>query len=577
MQTQQSYEVLTLVELCKEINSSVSLGIIDLINRKDVKLLSLTIDPNDYSSSHAFANDYLVINLLSKFKGYVDWFPEVDTREAAITSWKASELKCKQTNNFLKSYGLNLYSDSDVGRIFRTAREKIYDILGYLDLPTILDGCKWTNGATADTKYGTPLGEKISKPISVTATGMPYFRACVESDPHWCACFLGRLPDGPVSLLHAFKIRDTNRFLTVPKNAKTDRTIAAEPAGNVFIQRGVGIYMRNRLNRYGIRLSDQSINQYMAQRAYKDKLATLDLKSASDTISIEIIRALLPSTWFEFLNDIRCKSTRFAGATQNLEKFSSMGNAFTFELESLIFYAIAYAVAMETGSSVKDVSVYGDDIICPQQMSNRLIDVLAFCGFDINISKSFLSGNFFESCGKHFYAGRDVSPIFQKEKVSNLQERIRFYNRIYRWGCRNSYSNAENDFGIAGPALRKLRKLFNINVLEVSNGRIPAIPRVVEGDDGFLVSNDWLTRYDINRGYYCSVYIYRAAAKETRAVDALLAYKLRNHSYSNVDPKGHQLESLKDKGVWRITKRFIHPWPSFYVEEISIDSDFTLI
>lgn len=563
-------EVAVLMALCKRINSSASNRILDLIRARDKSLLDLSIDPTDYSSAQQFKEDYLVTKLLSKWKGWSNWF-QVDTRAVAVSDWKVAEDVCAETNKRLKYHDFYQYSnpDSYVNDIFRIAREKIYDILGPLYRRNILEGCEWTNGATARTKYGTPLGTKISKPIAVTPTALIYLRACVESDPHWAACFIGRIPDGPCSLLNAYEICESNRFLTVPKSAKTDRVIAAEPAGNVFLQKGVGNYLRRRLARHGIRLSDQSINQGMAQRAYRDKLATLDMKAASDTISLEIIHALLPLNWFEFLNDLRCKSTLLDGNHVKLHKFSSMGNAFTFELETLVFYSLCYAVATKEKARASDVSAYGDDLIVPASIAPRCVEVLEFAGFTINRSKSYLSGDFYESCGHHYFKGVLVTPVYQKEEVLNLQERIRLYNRIYRWG----YADGPVLWSCVNPALRYLRSVFSITEKEVRNGRVPAIPRMVEGDDGYLVDPNWLPNYNPNTGYLCWVTVYRPLARETRAVDALLAYKFRHSTYSNCDPKGHQKEVAVGKGVWVMKTRWIHPWPSFYLSEIEFGSE----
>lgn len=559
MQTHQSPEVAAMLLLCKKVDNELARKVVDYIHNRDQAILHLRLDPRVYSSAHTFAQDYLIVNFLSKWKGFSKWF-NIDTKSVALTSWTASEECCRETNISLRShYGTNFRS-FPASYVLNIARRKISEILGELQVAVVLNECEWTSGATADTKYGTPLGTKMSNPLSVTRSALPYLKACVESDPAWSSCFLGRRPDGPCSLLHAYRIRETNRFLTVPKSAKTDRTIAAEPAGNVFLQRGVGKFVRKRLARYGIRLSDQGVNQKMALRAYSERLATLDLRAASDTISIEAVRALIPHDWFEFLNDLRCKSTRSGGVKNfsdvKLEKFSSMGNAFTFELETLIFYALSYAVCVEQKGDPKKVMAYGDDIICESSYSSRLIDVLASFGFTINVEKSFTDGPFYESCGKHYFAGIDVSPVYQKEVVSNLQERIRLYNRIYRWGCAQGsiFSSA------VGGSIRYLRREFDISRRSVENGTIPAVPRCIAGDDGYLVDPSWLSNYDCNMGYLCHTYTYRTATGKTRAVDALLAYKLRHPQYTNDDPKGREFEVRKDKGTWVKTKRRIQAW-----------------
>ena len=80
---------------------------------------------------------------------------------------------------------------------------------------------------------------------------------------------------------------------------------------------------------------------------------------------------LLPEAWFDLLNDCRSQAVSYKGEWIELNMFSSMGNAFTFELESLIFWAIANAVCYCSGSR-GHISVYGDDIIVPSGAAGLL-------------------------------------------------------------------------------------------------------------------------------------------------------------------------------------------------------------
>ncbi len=557
MHTQQSVEYDVFRRICKKVNSELSCRALALLEEGSPALLNLKPDPAQYSSAYEYGNDLLVCSFLSKWKGHQFG---IDTHAVAVDSWTAGEEKCLETNKRLKYFyhSSNKQLESRDINILFDIRDKIKSILGPCKLESIFELCEWTNGATSNTKFGVPLAEKMSKPLAVTPAAMPYLRAVVESDPQWASCFLGKYPDGPCSLLNAYKIRDSNRFLTVPKNAKTDRIIAAEPAGNVFLQKALGKKIRSRLNVNGISLRYQSYNQKAAQRAYFDKLATLDLKAASDTVSYETVRLLLPDEWFDILNACRSRFTRVAGVDRKLSKFSSMGNAFTFELESLIFYAISFACCAELGLPTKDVRVYGDDIIIPAEASERVTNVLKHFGFELNIDKSYSSGPYYESCGLHYFEGHDVSPIFQKEVTDNLlQERVRLYNRIYRWGYRNGgiFSSA------VGPALRHLRKVFQINENEVKHGRIPAVPECVSSDDGYLVDPRWIPKYNSNRGYYCSIFVPRVPKRLTRCSDALLAYKLRRPSFSHPDPKGHERENDVKNVVWVEKKTYVQPWP----------------
>jgi hypothetical protein len=126
--------------------------------------------------------------------------------------------------------------------------------------------------------------------------------------------------------------------------------------------------------------------------------------------------------------------TRVNGKWHLLEKFSSMGNGFTFELETLIFLCLILAVD-ETGQKLesgRNVFTYGDDIICPTEYSEAVISALKFSGFSLNMKKSFVSGPFRESCGGDFFGGVDVRPFFLKEFPCEPQQLISFANGLHR-------------------------------------------------------------------------------------------------------------------------------------------------
>jgi hypothetical protein len=192
--------------------------------------------------------------------------------------------------------------------------------------------------------------------------------------------------------------------------------------------------MRRKLRlKCGLDLDDQIPNQEMACRGSIDgSLATIDLSSASDTVARELVRFLLPHEWFERLDLCRSKVGLLDGEWLRYEKFSSMGNGYTFELETLIFWSLAVSCVKLLELDPFEVRVYGDDIIVPSKAYDYLIEVLTFCGFTANSSKSFREGPFRESCGKDFYDGLEVRPFFQKESLDGVETLFRLANGIRR-------------------------------------------------------------------------------------------------------------------------------------------------
>jgi hypothetical protein len=178
-----------------------------------------------------------------------------------------------------------------------------------------------------------------------------------------------------------------------------------EPTINSWFQQGIGRMIRSRLKRrVGVDLDDQSTNQRLAWLgSISNDLATVDLSSASDLISRKLVEDLLPRDWFFWLDITRSHRVLIDDSWVELEKFSSMGNGFTFDLESLIFYALSWAVTTVEGYNTFWVNVFGDDIIIPAGVKELFLKTFDSLGFRVNENKSYFEGPFRESCGKDFY------------------------------------------------------------------------------------------------------------------------------------------------------------------------------
>lgn len=239
-----------------------------------------------------------------------------------------------------------------------------------------------------------------------------------------------------------------NRFTTVPKDAKKDRGICVEPLGNLWGQLGIGGILKRRLAHVGLhvgitkppvcpieqlrtkRVRDgQYFHQHMAWRSsITGEFCTIDLSNASDTVAYELVKWVTPPDWFEVMDALRSPFTLIKGKNVKLEKFSSMGNGLTFELETGVFASI---LAAGCGLLVgQDLWVYGDDIILPAHKGREAMAILRACGFTPNMKKSFISGPFRESCGGDYFSGNDVRSCFADGKFESPLEWIALHNLL---------------------------------------------------------------------------------------------------------------------------------------------------
>ncbi len=396
-------------------------------NREWDQLARLAVDPNHYSSPEAYWRDAMATDLLRKLD---DLPTTIDRKVVAEDSFIECERECLRTNRRLYSLTELTFSDSypeSLHSYFKDVRKIVSEILG--PCPDIVDG-RFGPGATfADRGKLCTVPDKMSSEPTFTPDAWPFLVPWTGT--HWASA-LASSGKVPLSV-------GGNRFTTVPKDCTKFRGIAVEPSINQFYQLAYGKVIRSRLRRIGIDLSvGQDIHRRLACEASSEgHLATLDLSNASDTICRNLVKLLLPPSWFECLDSLRSKKTLFKGKFLLLEKFSSMGNGFTFELETLIFLSLIAAITGRE-SIGRDLFVFGDDIILPTDCSKDVISMLSFCGLTVNKRKSFTSGPFRESCGGDFFTGVGVRPFFLKESPNEPQQLIAFANGLRR-ACNNSF------------------------------------------------------------------------------------------------------------------------------------------
>jgi len=232
------------------------------------------------------------------------------------------------------------------------------------------------------------------------------------------------------SYIARLDVVNSNKLSFVLKTAKTDRSIAVEPLLNGFIQKGVDLVMRKKLRRAGLDLSDQSLNQKLAREGSLDDsqagFVTIDLRGASNSNAVGPVKYLYPPDWFTLFQRTRSHYYSFNGAETRYEMISSMGNGFTFPLETLTFASICFACGC--GEPGVDFSVYGDDIIVRKAFGSRVLAMLKHYGFDANLDKTFLEGPFRESCGTDWFNGEDVRPFTLDFAFDKIESFFKYLN-----------------------------------------------------------------------------------------------------------------------------------------------------
>jgi hypothetical protein len=484
-----------ILDYLEALNCPRSLTVAILFRNEEFgQLVKLECDPLMYLKPHEFRDAYAATKFLSKYR---DFSLDYDVKEVAMQKFLEFELLCKQTNARFRHLSADPKYKGHAVWLHNAVIRKVERILGELDLQELFSFANWGPGATTLIKArDSSSTNKFQCETGITRDLYDLIPSSVLTGeyPLWFTHILssGNYPTFQVG----------NKVVTVPKDATTDRVIAIEPGINLWFQKAIGSMMRQRLLRFGIDLRYQSRNQRLAWSGSKTQtLATIDFSSASDSISSEVVRSILPAPWHFLLDKCRSQYGVLDGVPTRWHKFSSMGNAFTFELETLIFFAIASS-CMEylQLSSTEDscISVYGDDVIIPITCLELFAEMSDFYGFTVNRKKSHYDSTFRESCGSHYNSGVDVTPIYLKDKLSDVPSVFRLANAIRRLAHRrNSHYGCDSSFrAVFDTLVHGVPKLCRLRIPStlgdggfISNWDEASPVRLKHGVEGYRVKN----------------------------------------------------------------------------------------
>lgn len=323
----------------------------------------------------------------------------------------------------------------------------------------------------------------------------------------------------------------TAKFICVPKTWKTLRGISAEPPELQYFQQAVlfGIdqyFHKSRFWKERVDLHNQVENQRLARIGSIDQsLATIDLSKASDSVTLKLVKRIFKGTellpWL-----LATRSTHVdlkTNGVQKISKFAPMGSSTCFPVECIVFTLIAELARLDCmrviGESLPIPRIYGDDIVCASLSTPILFRYLDSLGFIVNTTKSYWTGNFRESCGKEYWHGYDISPVYYRLEMCRTSNHIQhdaltgavqLYNSLYLLGfdqARRVLFSFLSEMKIRIPSGDRFR---SVPVLS-------KIMRTFTGEGGTLVSSQ-PTNFQLKKSVHHGIRQMRALAWHRKAL-----------------------------------------------------------
>jgi len=215
------------------------------------------------------------------------------------------------------------------------------------------------------------------------------------------------------------------KVVLVPKDSRGPRLISCEPLEYQYIQQGLGRKIVSHLESHKatkgvINFEHQAVNQQIALSSSLDNAySTIDLKDASDRVSVELVSRVFSRTpqLLRALLACRTNATKLpSGSVITLNKYAPMGSALCFPVEAYIFWVLLVAsisrrFRLSRHEVGRTVFVYGDDIILPRDVARYGIQALEYFALKVNYDKCCIQGPFRESCGIDAFKGQVVTPL----------------------------------------------------------------------------------------------------------------------------------------------------------------------
>lgn len=372
-------------------------------------------------SPYLFKVEYQLENLFKRYKFDKDVHTDAELLADAKKKFFATQVRISS----------GLHVTEPVSRLLHEARKICRQILGTYDLEEHYSLCRFGKRASVGTTYSKSYLDikLLQSPLTGSADHIAWFCKYLDTDP-----ILGRiinkrpLTNGPI-----YTVCDTLTLAFVPKSYKALRCIMKNTLIGSFYTYGLGKVIQKRLSDVGLRIPTmQNKHGRLAKSSSRDRrLATADLSSASDSISRELLCAVLPRKWYELVKFGSIPYITMDNQRYRISSIATMGLGHTFPLQTLVFYSLLKAIGNLLGDPKMFVSVYGDDLIYPSRIHRYVKALFPELHLQLNGEKTYVKDHFRESCGSDYFRGCNVRP-FQPEGFSRYLEQKEFANYIYK-------------------------------------------------------------------------------------------------------------------------------------------------
>lgn len=372
-------------------------------------------------SPYLFKTEYQLENLFKRYRFKDDLFSDSELVDMAYEKFEATQ----------ERVATPLRITTVLFRVLQRARGIISDILGEFSENEHIGLCRFGKRACVGHSYSRSyLDLKFATSFSGSHDHIEWFNNTVLPGDKILQEVLSRVE---AKGLPRYTVCDTLTLSLVPKSYKALRSIIPDTLIGSYYTYGLGRLLQAKLlsagldirhlqKRHGIEAKRSSITRY---------LATADLSAASDSISVELLRRLLPSKWFRAILRGRINRVQVGDKVVTMSSVITMGLGHTFPLQTLIFYALLKAIGeLVTGRSVY-ISVYGDDLLYPSYLHRYVRCIFPKLHLILNGDKTYVTDQFRESCGSDYYRGSDVRP-FQPEGEFQLLSRQPYAAYLYK-------------------------------------------------------------------------------------------------------------------------------------------------